>query len=203
MANSRIATSSILQGFPKSRSMLAGNLPSFTVASYDSIATITTTSGSVTTISFTSIPQTYRHLQLRMIHRSASSNLYNAWFTGNINSDSTASYSQHGLYGNGTSATSNYQVNTSVVDGFSRSGADAGANIYGAHVIDILDYTDTNKYKTIRHIGGVDINVSTTRIDTGLYSNSWRSTSAITGISFYGNQGQFTGYSHFALYGIK
>lgn len=203
MATSRASNSSILQGFPKSRSLLAGNLPIFTTASYESIATVATNNTSVTYITFSSIPQTYQHLQLRAIYRSASSNVYNAWFTGNINSDSGANYSTHGLFGNGSSVTSNGYTNGTVIDNFSRPGTDAAGGIYGAMVMDILDYTDTNKYKTIRHIAGAEINVSTTRLDVGLNSNSWRSTSGITSISFYGNQGQFTGYTHFALYGIK
>ena len=73
MATSRIKTSSILQGFPKSRSLLAGN------AAYDPAATFLiqrTTLSSTGTVTFTSIPQTYKHLQIRFLARhSASGNI--------------------------------------------------------------------------------------------------------------------------------
>lgn len=206
MAISRASKSSILQGTPKSRSMLDGNsfynppLP----GSYESIATVTVAAGNTSsTITFNGIPSTYDHLQVRAIYRSASSNVYNAWFTARLNSDSGTNYSHHSLYGNGSSVASGGYANSTVLDGFSRPGADAGDTFYGAFVMDILDYKDTNKFKTTRHIGGADIAISTTRLDVALASNNWRSTSAVNEISFIGNQGAFTEYSHFALYGIK
>lgn len=206
MAISRASKSSILQGFPKSRSMLAGSsfyeptLP----GSYESIATVTVAAGNTSsTITFSGIPSGYDHLQVRAIYRSASSNVYNAWYTARLNSDSGTNYSHHALYGNGSSVGATGYTNNNVLDGFSRPGADAGDTFYGAFVMDILDYANTNKFKTVRHIGGADIAVSTTRLDIGLYTNNWRSTSAVNAISFIGNQGAFTEYSHFALYGIK
>jgi hypothetical protein len=186
-------------------SVASQNTKSFLAsASFESIATVSIASGSSqSTITFSSIPSTYKHLQLRAIYRSASSNVYNAWFTGTLNGDTGANYSQHGLFGNGSTVTANGTGNSSVLDYFSRPGSDAAGGIYGAMVMDILDYASTNKYKTTRHLAGVNINVSTTRLDVGAFSNNWRSTSAINSISFYGNQGQFTEFSSFALYGIK
>lgn len=183
--------------------MLAGNAV-YLEPFYESIATISVAAGNTTsTITFSSIPSTYKHLQLRAIYKSAGSNVYNAWFSGKINNDTGANYSYHTVYGNGSSAGAVAYANNTVLDGFTRPGSDAGGAFYGAMIMDILDYKDTNKYKTIRHIGGADINLSTTRLDVGIMSNGWRSTSAINEISFYGNQGAFIQYSHFALYGIK
>lgn len=172
--------------------------------SYESIATVAVAAGtSSANITFSSIPSTYTHLQVRMIHRSVSSNVYNAWFTARLNGDTATNYSSHGMYGNGSSVATGGSANVTVLDGFSRPGADAGDTFYGVHIVDILDYANTNKYKTVRHLGGADISISTTRLDVAIYSNNWRSTSAINEITFIGNQGAFTEYSHFALYGIK
>jgi hypothetical protein len=206
MAISRASKSSILQGTPKSRSMLDGNPFNIPLApgSYESIATITVAAGNTSsTITFSSIPSTYDHLQLRAIYRSASSNVYNAWFTGRLNGDTGTNYSHHSIGGNGSSVGTGGYANNTALDGFSRPGVDAGDTFYGAFVMDILDYANTSKFKTTRHIGGADIAISTTRLDVGLFSNNWRSTSAVNEISFIGNQGAFTEYSHFALYGIK
>ena len=182
-------------------SQITGNL---VTSSFESIQTVSVAAGnSTSTITFSSIPQTYTHLQIRAIYRSTGSNVYNAWFTGTINGDTAANYSNHILAGNGTSAGAGGGANVTTLDGFSRPGSDSAAGNYGAMVMDILDYANTNKYKTLRHFAGANINVSTPRLDVGLISNNWRSNAAITSISFYGNQGPFAEYSSFALYGIK
>ena len=120
-----------------------------------------------------------------------------------LNGDTATNYSNHSIYGNGTSVATGGSGSVAFLDGFSRPGADAGDTFYGVHIVDILDYANTSKFKTVRHIGGADISISTTRLDLGIYSNNWRSTSAINEITFIGNQGAFQEYSHFALYGIK
>jgi hypothetical protein len=75
------------------------------------------------------------------------------------------------------------------------------ASIFGTQVIDILDYTNTNKYKTQRSIGAVSENDNNNLIT--FMSGSWRSSSAITSITITANGTTFQEYSHFALYGIK
>ena len=75
------------------------------------------------------------------------------------------------------------------------------ANSFGAYVVDVLDYANTNKYKTVRTLGGKDLNGSG---QEGLYSNLWKNTNAITDITLKVVGGSnFVQYSHFALYGIK
>ena len=60
----RLKLSTIEQGLPKYRSMLAGNA-AYVPSSYESIASATGT-GSSGTITFSSIPSTYQSLQLRV-----------------------------------------------------------------------------------------------------------------------------------------
>ena len=75
------------------------------------------------------------------------------------------------------------------------------ANAFAVCVIDILDYANGNKYKTIRTIGGYDINGGG---QEGLFSNLWKNTNAITDITIKVVGGSnFAQYSSFALYGIK
>jgi len=69
MATSRASNSSILQGFPKSRSLLAGNT-AYIPGDFQSISTVTVGAGGSSSITFNSIPSTYSHLQIRALSRS-------------------------------------------------------------------------------------------------------------------------------------
>ena len=79
----------------------------------------------------------------------------------------------------------------------------AGASKKGgtAPIVDVLDYANTNKFKTIRNLEGFDVNGSGGLV--ALTSGLYRSTSAITSIKLTPNAGNYAQYSHFALYGIK
>jgi len=67
--------------------------------------------------------------------------------------------------------------------------------------VDILDYTDTNKYKTMRALYGQDTN-SVGGIT--FYSGLWKNTNAITTVTLIPNNSAFWAtYTQAALYGIK
>ena len=153
------------------------------------------------TITFSSIPATYTHLQIRQIARTT---VATSVQTGNgirFNSDTASNYAIHQLFGDGSSTTTNAIVPDSYIFYSANTGTSAGANIFGAAVIDILDYANTNKFKTVRTLAGADLNGS-----GSIYFRSglWRSTSAISTITIdCRDSGVFTEYSSFALYGIK
>ena len=166
---------------------------------YDSIAT-TTLATATSTITFSSIPSTYTHLQIRILARGSAANVFGSiGFT--FNSDTGANYSGHIIGGNGTSISLSADVSSTNMNSGILTGGNAGASMFGGVVIDILDYANTNKYKTIRSISGTDQNgLSLLRYASG----SWRSTSAVTSITLIENLGSnFAQYSSFALYGIK
>lgn len=193
MANSRIATSSIVQGFPKSRSMLAGNTA--TTGLFDSIATVTVGSGGSAYIEFTSIPSTYSRLQIRGIYRNNNSGDDSVGVR--FNSDTGTNYSQRGLYSGGASVGNFNTANSSDITIWSLS---ANASTFGISVMDIIDYSDTNKYKTLHSLTGYDQNGSGYIL---LQGGNWRSTSAITTIRITPRVGTFQQYTQVALYGIK
>jgi hypothetical protein len=179
-------------------SLSEGVTPSTTA--YESIATVTVGSGGLTNVDFTSIPSTYTHLQIRGTTRSA-----NASNTIDIrcrfNSESATNYDTHWLYGNGSSAVVDTAITTNKIESVGiTSGASAGVNIFGVFVIDILDYTNVNKNKTVRTLTGHDNNGSGT---VGLISGLWRNTLAINSIRLFYAVGDFAEYSQVALYGIK
>lgn len=161
--------------------------------SYESIASATGT-GSSGTITFSSIPSTYSHLQIRINAKGGSG----AIIFAEINSDTGANYSRHFLRGNGTDAFASGAASQTKLDyvGYASDTAD----ICATSIIDIIDYASTTKYKTSRSFFGLDRNGSGF---VYLSSGSWQSTSAITSISLKIASGSFDTISTFALYGIK
>ena len=171
------------------------------VTSFESISTVTVGSGGASSITFSSIPSTFQHLQIRGIARSTYTLGSSSAIIVQLNGNSTITdYSTHLMDGNGSSASA-YGASDDYPQG-AISNANTSSNIFGAAIIDILDYTNTNKYKTIRILSGNDNNGSgTIRFSSGgLYSN----TDAVTSITLVsGSSANLAQYSSFALYGIK
>ena len=176
-------------------SFLAGNTQ-FIPSSYESIATASGT-GSSGTITFSSIPQDYTHLEIRQISRvSVASSDCNLRFNG----DTASNYSWHRLMGSGSASSAAAGVSNTYIELPATSYSSLLSNTYGASVTSILDYANTNKFKTVRSLGGFEDNSS------GLVlfcSGNWRSTSAVTSISLITGSGFWTTDTRFALYGIK
>jgi hypothetical protein len=187
-------------GGSSSYSAASNSITTSAPTSYESIATTTVGSGGSATISFTSIPATYKHLQVRLISRTnASSSSGNVQVT--FNSDTTSgNYSFHRLVAEASSIGAYGQ---SGLDNIVLSAsANSGTSVFGAGILDILDYADTNKYKTSRILAGLQRN-TTSESFIMVRSQVWTSTSAITSITFTPVSGSFVQYTEFALYGIK
>ena len=161
---------------------------------FESIATTTVGVGGATEVIFSSIPQTYKHLQIR-------GSVRNAVTEGNLNSqfnsDTASNYAFHQLTGDGGSVASYPTAPTSYITHGNFSGV---SDIFTGVIIDIFDYADTNKNKTTKNFCSFDRNGQ-----GSFYFNSghWRSTSAITTIRLFAGNNTMGHYSRFALYGIK
>ena len=162
--------------------------------SYESIATSTVGSGGSSSITFSSIPSTYKHLQVRFIANNASAQDIFVRFNG----DSGSNYWRHFLYGQGTSATAGSDASGGNKISLGYTSTTSG--IFGNGVFDLLDYVSTNKYKTARSLCGYDANGSGYVL---LFSGLWSSTSAVNALEIFPTSGNFNQYSSFALYGIK
>jgi hypothetical protein len=166
------------------------------------IATTTASSGSVSSITFSSIPQNFTHLQLRVFTRSNRNYSGNTVDGLNLYVNGSVYFADsHDLSGSGSSATSGYN-NAGL--GFFPDDGGAPSNIFGSFIFDILDYTNTNKNKVIKGIGGFDTNGVNGGGYVQLTSNLLTTTSAITSMTFYWLFGGtvFDQYSTFSLYGI-
>lgn len=184
---------------------LGGGVP-VSLTDYESIQTVTVGSGGSSSIDFTSIPSTYSHLQIRMISRNTGAGIAGTldnWLT--FNSDSGSNYAYHGLQGNGAAAAAfGAGTQTRVRMPNQSPGASSTASTFGAAVIDILDYTSTNKNKTVRVLYGANDNTTNTEYRAFLLSGLWYATpAAVTSITILPETATFAQYSSFALYGIK
>ena len=166
---------------------------------FESIGT-TTLSSSTASVTFSSIPQTYKHLQIRVFARGdrpSPSDYCNFQFNG----DTASNYQEHQLYGIGSTPVSGSDNVQTYINTMNITGASAAASTFGVCVLDILDYASTNKYKTTRHLTGWDNNTANGVVS--FESGHWRSTNAITSIRFFPLGANFVQYSSIALYGIK
>jgi len=190
-----------------------------TLNDFQSIATVIAPSGGLSTIDFTNIPQYYTHLQLRCVLQDNRSTYgldqlrVQVGSGGTLDTGST-SYAWHYARGDGASATAfgaatnsgdnaSWQINGAV-------GTTASPTSWGAIIIDILDYANTSKNKTMRALSGNDLNGTGPTSVPGrvaLGSGVWLGSNALQSINtvrlFPENATLFTQFSQVALYGIK
>jgi hypothetical protein len=168
--------------------------------SYESISTVTVGSSGSASVTFSSIPATYTHLQIRYISRSSRADITD-WIKITINSDTGNNYTYHYLRGNGEYANAGAIASNNCIFAGQSVAQTGGANMFGANVVDILDYANTNKYKTVRSLNGEDRNgAGFVYLESGV----WMNTNAVSTLTLTcGSGGTWQQYSHFALYGIK
>lgn len=170
---------------------------------YESIASVTVGGGGSSFVEFTSIPATYTHLQIRGIVKWSDTSDDRTLVQVQYNSDTGSNYARHLVGGNGSGTFADSVASTTARAGVRLISSNASyANMFTAYVMDILDYKNTNKYKTTRTLGGFDTNGGSFQ-EMVLGSFLWSNTAAITTIKLLPGSANFTQYSQFALYGIK
>lgn len=181
-----------------SRSTQVGNTMIFP-GSYESIATATVGVGGTSTVTFSSIPSTYQHLQVRYLAKSGRSQTLAGQMVMRINGSYGAR--SHHLYVDGTTVYANSNIPAIGEFALAATGSLSTTN-FGTGIIDFLDYKDSNKNKTIKALTGADINGSGNLFFSSFLINS---TTAISSITFESLDGgtNIQQYSSFALYGVK
>lgn len=156
---------------------------------------------SPTSVTFSSIPSSYKHLQLRIVSR------WNAGGSSNIvqlriNGDTGSNYSYHGILADGGSISPFNAVAQTLIQTGQAPPSGVVANAFGSQIIDFIDYANTNKNKTIRALIGQHNDYSQ---HVSFRTGAWYSTSAISSLTIFGNQGgsYFLSGSRLSLYGIK
>lgn len=163
---------------------------------YELIATAFGT-GSSGTITFTSIPQDYKQLQIRL---TAKSDTTEDIIKITMNGITSGVYIRHSMRatGNGVTslATTPSQTSISLASIMSAS---TTAKAFGAGVIDILDYASTTKNTTVRGLYGFTDSTNRVSVGSGLYNQ----TTAVSSLTLTAPTGNFTSSSRFSLYGIR
>ena len=171
--------------------------------SYESIQTITAAGGE-TSFSFTSIPSTYKHLQIRGISRDTTANTSASAVVLTLNSDTGSNYSLHRVNtSDGTSINVQGLANWPYIFLPAQPNDSNTANCFMSVIIDLIDYASTTKNKTVRIFGGSETNVANATSITAIESGAWYSLSAVTSVQVKANTTSFKAGSTFALYGIK
>jgi hypothetical protein len=164
------------------------------------IATAVVGAGGVNQITFMDIPQTYKHLHLRVSARSNRASNPNDSVVLYLNND-ISNYSYHDFGGDGSGI---YQYGQAApgLCATQMSAADSiNSNIMGISLVDILDYSNTSKNKVVRNIGGVDGNGSGR---VAMMSSAWLDSTGIFSIKIAPQVGtSWYQHSRFSLYGIK
>jgi hypothetical protein len=169
-----------------------------------------TLASSASIYTFSSIPQTFTHLQIRAFGRTDRPTYNVGSYSMTINGDTGNNYSRHYMRSvpasPGTSVDAGGGASVSFIDLGQFAGSTATSGILGCGITDILDYTNTNKNTTVRHIGGVETNGAASGVAgfVQMSSGAWFNTNAVTSLSFYPIEGasNFVAGTRFDLYGI-
>jgi hypothetical protein len=155
---------------------------------YTPLATVTLASA-VSSLSFSSIPSSYRDLILVCVASTSTSSSPRA----QVNSDSGSNYSFVRMSSSGSSATSGSGTSTAIIP---NSVALANSSTRIQMTFNFMDYSATDKHKTIL------IRTDESSTGTEAFANRWASTSAITSIYLFPSTGTWSSGSTFSLYGV-
>ena len=155
-------------------------------------------------ITLSSIPQTHSHLYVQGYFRCEQA----VTITGaalRINGDTGSNYDTQYLGANGGSAAAGELFGVTSDNAFSCfcPGSTATANVFGAASLWIPDYTDTGKNKMVLVESGGKWGTATTNIITRQTTIAWRSSVAVTSLSWFNISGaNLSTGSRVSLYGM-
>ena len=155
-------------------------------ATYEPIATTTLTSNQ-STVTFSSISGSYTDIVVVANATLSAGVGFGMYF----NSDTASNYSFTYLYGDGTSAASGRNANTT------RINIGNGNTTYSTYRAQIQNYSNTTTFKSVISNGGIGNEIAIA------FAGTWRSTSAITSITFQPASGTINTGTTFTLSGIK
>ena len=165
---------------------------------YTIIASITVSSPTAT-VTFSSIPATYRDLAIRASARNADTG--SVFMNMRLNGDTSSSYQQQWLTYNGTTLSRN-GLTVDAIQGRA-NGASNTANYFGAYEAYITNYTSSTQIKAIGVSSHAEDNSTSTNVPKLAAAANW-TTSAITSISFYNSgSANFATGTTLYLYGIS
>jgi len=156
---------------------------------YKALATVTLGS-SAATVTFGSIPATYRDLVMILNCKILTGTPFPR---ARVNGDSGSNYFRLSVVGNGSTATSTTSTSTVLaLSGDASASTDFNYNT----ITNFMDYSATDKHKTVVSRG------NNSAVATAISANRWTNTAAITSIEVSLTSSSFDVGSTFNLYGI-
>jgi hypothetical protein len=164
---------------------------------YTLIASSTVGSGGAANIEFTSIPNTYTDLLVKLSLRTVGTG--SPYLYCRFNASSTG-YSNRRLIGDGSAVSSSTPADAYIIGGICNS-SDQTSNTFSSHDIYIPNYA-SNNYKSVSVDAVTENNATAARAI--LLASLWSNTSTITSMKFTEEAaGNFAQYSTAYLYGIS
>jgi hypothetical protein len=207
VAIKRATSSSIQNGLPNFDTVWDGVSA---VGSMEAISSITLSAGQ-SSVEFNNIPSTYSHLQIRLSAQTNRATYGRDAIGMQFNNDTSNNYVCHNIYGDGSVVTAEYNSAASNITLRNVGTTTTGTYYFGSLIVDILDYTNIQKQKVLRFIGGVDVNGTvggaggTATFGSGLYFGGTVGNAAnvISSIKITPGNSPFSTNSTFTLYGVK
>jgi hypothetical protein len=151
-------------------------------------------------VTFSSIPATYEHLQLRISAKQDYASTTTASYGMiQLNGDTGANYSDHRMYGKSSTVAGTAGTGQTVWYLGRYANLTPAANFSGT-IWDILDYANTNKNTTCMLVSGVGLDPAWVEFSSGL----WDDTAAVHTILIDRSGGSnWMRGSEFTLYGLN
>jgi hypothetical protein len=169
---------------------------------FELIASSTVGSGGASSIDFTSIPNTYTDLVVKLSTRQNGN--ADGYQLGIRFNGSTSGYSRRLIYGDGLFANSGSGSSETFARVTFAQSSTFTANTFNNFEIYIPNYASSNNKSF--STDGVNENNTTAVLSAGLYAGLWSNTAAITSLTvseYSGSGTNFVQYSTAYLYGVK
>jgi hypothetical protein len=165
---------------------------------YTPLANLTLGS-SAASVTFSSIPATYRDLIVVLNIRSTHSGDED-YALMRFNGDTGSNYSYVFMNGSGAAATSGTASSSTFINDSNFAANSATANVFTPAVINIQDYSATDKHKTTISRS----NSTTASGQVSATAGRWANTAAITSVAFtcFQSGASYASGSTFSLYGV-
>lgn len=160
-----------------------------------------------TSVTFSSIPSTYQHLQLRCSLKSSRAGSEVDGFRLTFNSDTANNYAYHWMRGwNATAGVGGSASNRLQFQNMVATKTTTPAALFSTYLVDIFDYAHANKNATVGALGAAnETNWTVASMESGMWDNpATKPHSGITSIQLDQVNGPyFMRGSEFTLYGWK
>lgn len=160
----------------------------------------------VASVTFSSIPNTYEHLQLRCSGKSTRT-LTSGYDNSKIqfNNDTGANWGYHYMFGGSTATTAG--GGTASGDFYppwwSNNSYASHSHDYGTNIFHLWDYANTNKWTTLTFHGGANLGVGVGTPDVRHGGAAWKNTAAVHTVKIQTYSHAFIRGSSFTLYGVN